>query len=81
MFFTLRINYLLAKIMKHDMSMFVDGFGIQEKKIFAFLTSPQNILFIYNMGENRFNMISPTLFADRLSRKNINIMSTFFDLP
>ena len=31
MFFTLRINYLLAKIMKHDMSMFVDGFGIQEK--------------------------------------------------
>ena len=34
MFFTLRINYLLAKIMKHDMSMFVDGFGIQKKKIY-----------------------------------------------
>ena len=80
MFFTLRINFLLAKIMKHDMSMFVDGFGIQKKKIFAFLASPQNILFIYNMGENRFNMTSPTLFADRLGRKNINIMSTFFDL-
>ena len=57
MFFTLRINYLLAKIMKHDMSMFVDGFGIQKKKIFTFLTSPQNILFIYNMGENRFIML------------------------
>lgn len=66
--------------MKHGMSMFVDGFGIQKKKIFAFLASPQNILFIYNMGENRFNMTSPTLFADRLGRKNINIMSTFFDL-
>ena len=65
--------------MKHDMSMFFDGFGIQ-KKIITFLTSPQNILFIYDMGENRFIMISPTLFADRLSRKNINIMSTFFDL-
>ena len=35
MFFTLRINYLLAKIMKHGMSMFVDGFGIQKKKNFC----------------------------------------------
>ena len=79
MFFTLRINYLLAKIMKHDMSMFVDGFGIQKKKFLPSSHHHKNILFIYNMGENRFNMISPTLFADRLSRKNINIMSTFFD--